>query len=288
MTTVVPRRFLPDLLLEIPRHWLPGDPVVSSILNTYTVLVPANEAFYIRTLKACLPRLPAPLREQAVAFIHQEAQHGVAHKRYWRNLDAQGYRYRGFERAIDRLVFRVMDRIAPLALRLSLVSCVEHINVYLGHEFLRQRILERAHPDMRVLMEWHFAEEIEHKAVAYDVLNTVSRSWLLRALGCALTASLFYTVMSFGMLRFLAQDGLLFRRATWRALWRHLGSGHGMAARTLRHLAAYLRPGFHPAQLDDAALAHEVIARATRAQPPQVVPTPRAALADDPTQADAA
>ncbi|MER8170725.1 metal-dependent hydrolase, partial [Acinetobacter baumannii] len=79
--------------------------------------------------------------------------------RYWRNLDAQGYRYRGFERAIDRLVFRVMDRIAPLALRLSLVSCVEHINAYLGHEFLRQRILERAHPDMRVLMEWHFAEE---------------------------------------------------------------------------------------------------------------------------------
>ncbi|MFX9707464.1 hypothetical protein ABTO91_19060, partial [Acinetobacter baumannii] len=70
-------------------------------------------------LKACLPRLPAPLREQAVAVIHQEAQHGVAHKRYWRNLDAQGYRYRGFERAIDRLVFRVMDRIAPLALRLS-------------------------------------------------------------------------------------------------------------------------------------------------------------------------
>lgn len=48
MTTVVPRRFLPDLPLEIPRHWLPGDPVVSSILNTYTVLVPANEAFYIR------------------------------------------------------------------------------------------------------------------------------------------------------------------------------------------------------------------------------------------------
>lgn len=76
MNTVVPRRFLPDLPLEIPRHWLPGDPVVSSILNTYTVLVPANEAFYIRTLKACLPRLPAPLREQAVAFIHQEAQHG--------------------------------------------------------------------------------------------------------------------------------------------------------------------------------------------------------------------
>ena len=113
--SITTRQFTAMLPLDIPKHWLPGDEVVSSLLNAYTILVPANEAFYIRTLNACLPRMPdGALRARCQAFIRQEAQHGVAHKRYWDNLDAQGYAYRGLERAVDRGIFRVMDRIAPL------------------------------------------------------------------------------------------------------------------------------------------------------------------------------
>jgi predicted metal-dependent hydrolase len=67
---IVPRSFTPSLPLDIPRHWLPGNPVISSILNAYTVLVPANEAFYIRTLKRCMPRIhDQALRETVVDFM---------------------------------------------------------------------------------------------------------------------------------------------------------------------------------------------------------------------------
>ena len=256
------RRFSAPLPDDIPRIWLPGMAAVVAYLNTYTVLVPANEAFYIRTINACLPRVADPaLRAAAQGFIHQEAEHGVAHKRYWRNLEAQGYRFRGFERAVDKLTFRVMEKIAPLSLRLSMVACVEHINAFLAHEFLSQRVLADADPQMRALMEWHFAEEIEHKQVSFDVLRAVAPSYAMRLLGLAATAPLFYLVLGVGTLRFLAQDGQLLRGATWRGLWRHLFGGHRMAARTLKHLWDYARPGFDPANLDDAALAREVIER---------------------------
>lgn len=173
--TIRARRFIAALSMDIPKHWLPGNEVVSSLLNAYTILVPANEAFYIRTLNACLPRVADDaLRVRCEAFIRQEAQHGVAHKRYWANLDAQGYTYRSAERVVDRCIFRVMDRFAPLWLRVSLVSCVEHINAYLGYEFLSQAILAEADPRVRDLMEWHFAEEIEHRSVAFDLLQSVS------------------------------------------------------------------------------------------------------------------
>ena len=130
---ITPRRFAAGLPGDIPRHWLPGNEFVSSLLNAYTILVPANEAFYIRTLNACLPHVrDETLLGRCQDFIRQEAQHGVAHKRYWDNLDAQGYAYRGFERMVDRWVFRVMDRFAPLWFRASLVSCVEHINAFLA------------------------------------------------------------------------------------------------------------------------------------------------------------
>ena len=246
------------------------------MLDTYSVLVPANEAFYMRTINASLPQIVDPaLREAAAAFIHQEAEHGVAHKRYWRNLDQQGYRYRGFERAVDRLTFRVVERIAPLSIRVAMVSCVEHINAFIGHEFLAQGILADAHPEVRALLEWHFAEEIEHKQVSFDVLRAIAPGYATRLIGLAMTAPLFYAVLTLGMLRFLAQDKRLLRPSTWGQLLHHLGRGHHMLGRTIKHLWAYARPSFHPSQLDDAALAQAVIDRYSLAQMDWLAPANR-------------
>ena len=275
--SITPRRFASALPLDIPKHWLPGDETISSILNAYTILVPANEGFYIRTLKACLPRLKdEALRERCRKFIHQEAQHGMAHTRYWDNLDAQGYRFRGFEKKVDKLVFRTMEKFGPVWLRVSLVSCVEHINAYVGHEFLSQNILADAHPDVKNLMEWHFAEEIEHRCVAFDLLQAIAPGYLSRVCGFLLTTGLFYALMTAQAAALLAQDGLLWRAETWRQLHAHLGPRHRMLRRTLGHLLDYLRPGFHPSRMGDDALAQAVLARLASTAPPAVVPTQRA------------
>ncbi|TQM17112.1 hypothetical protein FB548_0491 [Pseudoxanthomonas sp. 3HH-4] len=272
--SITPRRFVACLPIDVPRHWLPGNEVVSSLLNAYTILVPANEAFYIRTLNACMPRIPDDaLRQRCQAFIRQEAQHGVAHKRYWDNLDVQGYAYRRFERTVDRVIFRTMDRYAPLWLRVSLVSCVEHINAFLGYEFLSQSILADADPRMRDLMEWHFAEEIEHRAVAFDLLQAIRPHYSVRLLGALTTTALFYLLMAGMAASLLAQDRLLWRKASVRQLIRHLGKGHGMGRRTLRHLRDYLRQDFHPSCLRGADdFAAEVLARQTREVPPVIIP----------------
>ena len=71
---ITPRRFAAGLPEDIPRHWLPGNEFVSSLLNAYTILVPANEAFYIRTLNACLPHVrDETLLGRCQDFIRQEA-----------------------------------------------------------------------------------------------------------------------------------------------------------------------------------------------------------------------
>ena len=270
--SITPRRFVEALPGDIPKHWLPGNKVVSSLLNAYTVLVPANEAFYIRTLNACQSRIVDPaLRARCQAFIRQEAQHGVAHKRYWDNLDAQGYAYRGFERVVDRAIFRTMDRWGPVWLRASLVSCVEHINAYLGYEFLSQAILADADPRVRELMEWHFAEEIEHRAVAFDLLQAVAPRYIVRLAGALTTTVLFYLLMTGLAVALLAQDRLLWRRDTLRQAVAHFGAGHRMGLRTLKHLRNYLRRGFHPAQLGGDTLAAGALARLVAARPAVIV-----------------
>ncbi len=259
-----PRRFLPAFSNDTPRHWCGGDPALTHILNAYTLLVPGNEGYFIRALKRCLPLLDdGPDRDMARLFMRQEGQHGVGHHRYWAVLRAQGYRTAGFQSAVDGMLYKVMEPLTPFKLRLSMVACVEHVNAYLGHEFLRQRILADAAPELRALFEWHFAEEIEHKHVAYEVLRKIAPAYLLRLLGAVVVLPMFYGLTTLGMAWLLIQDRALFKTDTWRALGRHLFGRNRMAARTCGHIAAYLRPGFDPWQLQDLPLANEVVERYT-------------------------
>ncbi|HJR73382.1 MAG TPA: metal-dependent hydrolase [Luteimonas sp.] len=259
-----PRRFLPAFDNGTPRHWCGDDPALTHILNAYTLLVPGNEGYFIRALKRCLPLLDDPSdREMARLFMRQEGQHGAGHHRYWAVLKAQGYRIAGFQSTVDGLLYKIMEPLTPFKLRLSMVACVEHVNAYIGHEFLRQRILADAVPELRALFEWHFAEEIEHKHVAYEVLRQVAPAYPLRLLGAMMVLPMFYALSTAGMLWLSAQDGSLFKARTWRGLGRHLFGRHRMAARTCGHIAAYLRPGFDPWQLQDRPLANEVVERYT-------------------------
>jgi uncharacterized protein len=271
MTALVPRHFTIRFDAATPRHWLPGNEFVSSFLNAYSIMVPANEAFYIRTLLKAKAGIAEPtLRATIDEFIGQEAQHGSAHKQHGRMLDAQGYRYRVFERVVATLAFRIPERLLPLSWRVSMVGSVEHINAFLGHEFLAQSILADADPAMRALMEWHFAEEIEHKQVAFDVLRAVAPSYGARLAGFMIAVPLFFPVLTLGAFMLLWQDRRLHRPSTWSQLFAHWGPGHRLLAKTARHLFAYVKPGFDPSRLDDRHLADAVIGRYQGAQPPVV------------------
>ena len=46
-----------------------------------------------------------------------------------------------------------------------------------------QGMLDAADPAMQQLLAWHAAEEIEHKAVAFDVLQQIDPSYALRIAG---------------------------------------------------------------------------------------------------------
>lgn len=270
------RRFLAQFNPETPRHWCGGDPVLTHILNAYTLLVPGNEGYYIRSLKRWMPKLSDPaMRTMVAQFMLQEGQHGAGHLRCWQMLEAQGYRIAGFQRPVDAFLYRFLEPITPMRLRIAMVACVEHVNAYLGHEFLKQELLRDADPDLRALFEWHFAEEIEHKHVVFDVLQVQSGNYLLRVLAAGLVLPLFYLLMSVGALLLLRQDGLLGRRATWKQVRQHLFSRDHMARRTCRYVFDYLRPGFHPWQLDDRELAQRVIDRYSAPEAPLLRPLER-------------
>jgi hypothetical protein len=88
---VTPRRIAWSFPADGPRHWFGGSPALTRFLDTYTLLVPDNERYYVRVLGRCAARIADPARQAELRrFVRQEMLHGQGHSRYWDNLAASG------------------------------------------------------------------------------------------------------------------------------------------------------------------------------------------------------
>ena len=247
MTTITPRDFDVDLA-AIPRAWLGGDQIATSISNGINLLFPHGERFFVRSVKHFMDRIDDPvLREQIKGFFGQEGRHAHAHDEVNAVLRAQGYEIDKFLASYKRISDWIEKRTSP-KVRLAATAAAEHFTASLAEGAFNRGALDMADPRMQKLLAWHAAEEIEHKAVAYDVLQTVDPSYALRVVG------LIYATLTLGGFwlwaarELLAQDGV-----TLRGALRHL--------RTLRArdpvikrvfgggISTYLRRDFHPSQI---------------------------------------
>ena len=252
---ITPRKINIDLDENIPRHWANGSAFMTHMLNTYTLLVPDNEAYYIRHLNACMDNISdEKLKRQLQNFCRQESQHGVGHKSYWPLFDSLGLKYRGFVKGFGWFNYRFLEPILPRMIHLANIACIEHINAYIGSFYLERDLLRNSDPKMRFLYYWHFAEEIEHKAVAFDVFMKVGGNYPLRLLGGLLVFPIFYLVNTAGTFYLLAQEGLLFKWKTWRDFGRFLFRD-GAMLHAFKNMTAFMLPGFKPWNTDDHHLS---------------------------------
>jgi predicted metal-dependent hydrolase len=256
----VPRPRSPELDLDaaVPRDWFGQNQVGTHIANGVNLLFPAGERFFVRSVNHYLDRIDDPLlRARIKGFFGQEGRHAREHERVFDMLEAQGYEIRPFLRAYERLAYGVIERLAPPSLCLSTTAACEHFTALLAENALRDRLLDHAHPTMRALLLWHAAEEIEHRAVAYDVLQKVDPGLALRAAGLALAATCLGGFWVAGAVTLIRQDrGLDTGRARreWKETRQH------QRGVFLSGIWAYLQPGFHPSNNDVDGLAAEYLA----------------------------
>jgi predicted metal-dependent hydrolase len=90
---------------------------------------------------------------------------------------------------------------------------------------------------MKMLFYRHFAEETEHKSVAFEVFENLYGSYPLRILGAILVLPLFYTINTIGTLYLLWQDRRLSRLGTWKD-WGKFLFRDGALLHTLRNILA--------------------------------------------------
>jgi hypothetical protein len=250
MAIPIPRDPAIDLR-DVPRHWVANNPVATAISNGINLLFPVGERFFVRSVHHYLDQIQDPvLRAQVKAFFKQEGHHAHAHDELNDVLRSQGFEVDTFL-ARYAAIARWIEERTPAKINLAGTAAAEHFTAILADGAFENGILDVLHPKMQQLLAWHAAEEIEHKAVAFDVLHEVDPSYALRLAGLVHATVLLSSFWLWGALMLLRQEKL-----GWRGLWRNLrkmdqgetvrGDGPVITRVFLRGIKQYIRRDFHP------------------------------------------
>lgn len=244
------------------RHFVAGDIAMSHLVALLSGFFPSGEEFFIQSVRRYDRQIADPvLKKQVAGFIGQEMTHGIQHRELNAQLVHRGYWATGLmDRVGTRLVKRMKqhrERLPDTVARsaLAVTAAVEHLTAILGEQVLSVPWIQQqlTDPEVRAMLNWHAIEEMEHKSVAFDVYRYVGGGERMRITAMALTLGLFLS-RSVILLASIVTD---------RWAWRH-------PVRTLRSVVAlprtplfaglgakircYLRPGFHPDDIDHSPL----------------------------------
>ncbi len=188
------------------------------------------------------------LGEDEKIFSRQEAQHGAAHTAYNRALEAQGVKVARITQGIAAQKRWAQRELSP-KMQLALTAAAEHLTATLAEGILEFApfVNEGAHPEMRALFLWHAVEEVEHKAVAFDVYKQAARGDYLTRVAAMVSFTLYLHVRVSAIMGHMFEvDGVTDRtRVVARGLWRMYGP-RGFLTRMIPSYLAWFKPGFHP------------------------------------------
>jgi len=242
---------------SVERYWFGGDPVMTHFLNALSLTFPDGERFFVDSVRAFRDQITDPeLQQEISGFIGQEAMHSLEHQSFNELLMQMGYEKEAQSgiKFAQQMLARGRKFLSPKQ-QLAATTALEHITAILAHRLLSNpKWTKKMRPEVRVLWLWHAIEEIEHKAVAFDVFEQVGGSYKMR------TRLLFYATLYLAAYTgrytwVLIKKDKAYRRplAIAKGLWSLLGP-FGFVTTTLPSYLSFYRPGFHPWQQDNSAL----------------------------------
>jgi len=135
---------------------------------------------------------------------------------------------------------------------LGATIALEHFTSMMADSFMREDdLFENTDPEMKRLWQWHALEETEHKAVAFDVFQEVTRDWTparrykLRVRVMILISIMFTRNITRYATSLLVADGMKPGVARAKVLWFLFGTP-GLFRRCANEYWAWYRPSFHP------------------------------------------
>ena len=253
---IQPRNRQHDLADALTRDCLRNDVFATAWFNAMSITFPLGEQFFINSVRHYRDRITDPkLKEEMQQFFSQEAVHLREHKRYNQLLcEQRGYDLETLEGPLRRRMGWVKKNV-PAREQLAGTAAVEHLTAVLAEKALGDHgLFTDADPAMVALWQWHAVEEMEHKAVAFDVYRAIGGSEKMRRAAMRRSTLLLTWDILHGVRHMLKCDGKLWSPKVWLSGLRFLFGKQGLLRGTWAPYKAFFREDFHPWQEDSSEL----------------------------------
>lgn len=237
---------------DLPKYWFDDDVFKTRFFDALSVIFPPGERFFMTCVRDFRDRVTdnPQLLEDIKAFNRQEGQHTMVHAQFNERLRQQGQDVDGMLKWLENLLFNGWRKWYSKEYTLSQTAALEHFTA-LGAFMIfgRHDIFGSADPRVRAMYIWHALEEVEHKGVAYDVLQKYAKvGYLRRQLALLEMMVIFPLTIFVFMRRMLKADGYGFFQRVGifaKGVWWLAKPGGLLAPMTLPFLR-YFKPGYHP------------------------------------------
>ncbi|MDN5512613.1 metal-dependent hydrolase [Acinetobacter sp.] len=233
----------------IRRHYFANSPIMSHLLTALSSTFPVGEQFFVHSVRNVRDQVKdEKLQAQIAAFIGQEAMHSKAHAEFnaaWRRDDYHLDRFQAWLERKNSYVKGLHPKI-----QLAITCAFEHFTALLGGYILRHpEILASLDEDTIKLWVWHAIEEIEHRAVAFDVYQHVYGDDKVRRMIMRSVTTSFASLTFYSATRLLWQDKKKsLPKVTGNLLGIYLIGK--MFVQLLSEYLSYFKADFHPSEID--------------------------------------
>jgi len=233
----------------IRRHFFANSPVMSHLLTALSSTFPVGEQFFVHSVRNVRDKITdEKLQAQIAAFIGQEAMHSKAHAEFndaWRRDDYNLDSFQAWLARRDAFIKSVHPK-----LQLAVTCAFEHFTALLGGYILRNpQVLSTLDDDAIKLWVWHAIEEIEHRAVAFDVYQAIYKDDRTRRAVMRNVTTGFASLTFYSATRLFMQD--------WRkSVPKVIQNVHGiymiskMLISLIPEYLSYYKADFHPDEID--------------------------------------
>ena len=250
--TPIVRSNLDFKLADVPRYWFAGDPFLTRMFDALSLTFPDGERYFIQSVRLFRDQIQDPDLKQRVAdFIRQEAQHGIAHDKMNQVMKDQGMPVDQFIQRLNK-VFKFELKYRSPQYNIAMTAAAEHLTALMAETFYGEKeTLQDAHPYVRSLFAWHAIEEMEHRDVAFDVMQQVGNvPEVTRKMALVLTTGLMFGFTLYRANVMLKCDG--FNRTqrlkmNVRGLQWLFGK-QGKLRKMQSQYRDWFKPDFHPSQ----------------------------------------
>ena len=239
------------------RFFYKGNSVISVFGAALSSTFPPGESEFIASVRLYRDKVKdEKLLEQIRGFIGQEGHHSHQHKRANEALRELGLDAVRLEKHLEKDIKKYISRKhATPKFRLAMTVGMEHITAIMAEFVLNNPdVLEPMEDSVKELLYWHAVEEIEHKAVAFDVFMSIENDQKYLRRVFRLVTALFSIRIFFYMLALLWWSRTMPSWKEIKGFYRFLWGKRGVITNIRQPYRDYFKEGFHPWDHDNQQL----------------------------------